>query len=237
MFPGQVSLRDIRRTIERAGFRLPEQIEGRSALDIEKEARERELSELRTKLLVSAVLSVLVMIGSFQDMLPGLAVIPSRIMWFILFLLATPVQFWAGRHFYQNAWASLRHGSTNMNTLVVVGTTAAYGYSAVLTFFPFPARAPCGSRRRLLRHGDHDHHPDPVRQVPRSARQDQGRRSDQETDGPPAAYRPGACATARSRTSRSRMWSRAISSWSGPGKRFLSTVSSGTAIPAWTSPC
>ncbi len=134
--PGQISLRDIRRTIEKAGFRLPQQIEGRSALDIEKEARDRELSELLTKLIVSAILSVFVLIGSFQDMLPIPALVPHRTMWFVLFLLATPVQFWAGRHFYQNAWASIRHGSTNMNTLVVVGTTAAYGYSVVLTFFP-----------------------------------------------------------------------------------------------------
>ena len=134
--PGQISLRDIRRTIEREGFRLPEQAEGRSALDIEKEAREREFRELRTKLIVSAALSALILIGSLQDMIPGMDIVPQRTMWFILFLLTTPVQFWAGRHFYQNAWASLKHGSTNMNTLVVVGTSAAYGYSAVLTFFP-----------------------------------------------------------------------------------------------------
>ncbi len=134
--PGQIGLRDLRKTIEKGGFRLPQQAEGRSALDIEKEARERELKELRTKLIGSAVLSALVLIGSFQDMLPIPMYVPNRVMWFILFLLTTPVQFWAGRHFYQNAWASLRHGSTNMNTLVVVGTSAAYGYSAVLTFFP-----------------------------------------------------------------------------------------------------
>ncbi len=134
--PGQIGLRDIRRTIEKAGFRLPQQVEGRSALDIEKEAREKELSELRTKLITSAVLSALVIIGSFQDMLSFFTFVPRQTMWFILFLLTTPVQFWAGRHFYQNAWASIKHGSTNMNTLVVVGTSAAYGYSAVLTFFP-----------------------------------------------------------------------------------------------------
>jgi Cu+-exporting ATPase len=134
--PGQIGLRDIRRAIEQSGFRVPQQIEGRSALDIEKEARERELSEIRNKLIVSAVLSALVMIGSFQDMFPFIAVLPRQTMWFVLFLLATPVQFWAGRHFYQNAWASIKHGSTNMNTLVVVGTSAAYGYSVALTFFP-----------------------------------------------------------------------------------------------------
>jgi Cu+-exporting ATPase len=134
--PGQIGLRDIRRAIEKSGFRLPLQAEGRSALDIEQEAREKELSKLRAKLTVSAVLSALVLIGSFQDMLPFITIIPRRTMWYILFLLTTPVQFWAGRHFYQNAWASIKHGSTNMNTLVVVGTSAAYAYSTVLTFFP-----------------------------------------------------------------------------------------------------
>jgi Cu+-exporting ATPase len=134
--PGQIGLRDVRRVIEKAGFRLPKQSEGRTALDIEKEAREKELAELRNKLIVSAVLSTLVLIGSFQDMLPFVTIIPRHTMWFILFLLTTPVQFWAGRHFYQNAWASIKHGSTNMNTLVVVGTSAAYAYSSVLTFFP-----------------------------------------------------------------------------------------------------
>lgn len=134
--PGQIGLRDIRRAIEKAGFRVPQQAEGRSAVEIEKEAREKELSELRTKLVVSAILSFLVLIGSFQDMLPFITLVPQQTMWFILFVLTTPIQFWAGRHFYQNAWASLKHGSTNMNTLVVVGTSAAYGYSALLTFFP-----------------------------------------------------------------------------------------------------
>ena len=134
--PGQLGLRDIRRVIEKSGFRLPAQAEGRSALDIEKEAREQELKALRNKLIFSTVLSVMIMIGSFQDMLPGITLLPQQTMWYLLFVLCTPVQFWAGRHFYQNAWASIKHGSTNMNTLVVVGTTAAYGYSAVLTFSP-----------------------------------------------------------------------------------------------------
>jgi Cu+-exporting ATPase len=134
--PGQVGLRDIRHAIEKLGFRLPHQAEGRSALDIEKEAREKELSELRLKLITSGVLSTLILIGSFQDMLPLFTVVSHRVMWIILFILATPVQFWAGYHFYRNAWASIKHGSTNMNTLVVVGTTAAYGYSTALTFFP-----------------------------------------------------------------------------------------------------
>ena len=50
-----------------------------------------------------------------------------------LLIAATIVQFWAGRVFYQAAWAAAKHGSTNMNTLVAVGTSVAYGYSAFVT--------------------------------------------------------------------------------------------------------
>lgn len=135
-FLDQIVLLDIRKTLDRAGFRVPRQIEGRSILEIEKETREKELRELKNKLLVSTSLSVVILIGTLQDMLPFSAVVPRHVVWIILFLLATPIQFWAGGHFYKNAWASIKHGSTNMSTLIVVGTSAAYGYSTVLTFFP-----------------------------------------------------------------------------------------------------
>jgi len=134
--PGQISLRDIRRTAEREGFRFPHQGESIVEPDADKIAQEKELSSLRNKLLLSTVLATLILIGSFQDMLPFLTIFPQQVMWIILLVLTTPVQFWAGRHFYQNAWASIKHGSLNMNTLVVIGTTAAYGYSAILTFSP-----------------------------------------------------------------------------------------------------
>jgi Cu+-exporting ATPase len=60
-----------------------------------------------------------------------------------LLMLATPVQFWAGWRFYKGAWGALRHGQANMNTLVAVGTSAAYLYSAVATLAPqlFAGRA------------------------------------------------------------------------------------------------
>jgi Cu+-exporting ATPase len=56
-------------------------------------------------------------------------------------ILATVVQFWAGASFYRAAWAAARHGATNMNTLVVVGTSVAYGYSAFVTLWPQLATA------------------------------------------------------------------------------------------------
>jgi len=51
----------------------------------------------------------------------------------ILLIAATIGQFWAGRPIYLAAWAAARHGGTNMNTLIAVGTSVAYAYSAFVT--------------------------------------------------------------------------------------------------------
>ncbi|SFK57723.1 heavy metal translocating P-type ATPase [Geodermatophilus ruber] len=54
-------------------------------------------------------------------------------------VVATVVQFWAGGSIYAAAWAAARHGATNMNTLVALGTAFAYGYSAFVTLWPAAA--------------------------------------------------------------------------------------------------
>ena len=51
-------------------------------------------------------------------------------------LFQTPIQFWIGWQFYKGAWATARHRTTDMNTLIAVGTSAAYGYSVLATFLP-----------------------------------------------------------------------------------------------------
>ena len=58
-----------------------------------------------------------------------------------ILVIATVVQFWAGRPFYAAAWAAARHGATNMNTLVALGTGIAYGYSAFVTLWPAAAES------------------------------------------------------------------------------------------------
>ena len=55
---------------------------------------------------------------------------------YLLWALATPVQFWAGWRFYRGAWGALRHRTADMNTLIAVGTSAAYLYSVVAVLFP-----------------------------------------------------------------------------------------------------
>ena len=54
----------------------------------------------------------------------------------MLWALATPVQFWAGWRFYKGAWGALKHRTTDMNTLIAVGSSAAYIYSVIATLFP-----------------------------------------------------------------------------------------------------
>src|SRR5690606_27088544 len=53
----------------------------------------------------------------------------------VLLALATPVQFWAGKSFYAGAWSALKNRTTNMDTLVALGTSVAYGYSLWVVLF------------------------------------------------------------------------------------------------------
>ena len=127
-------LADLRKAIEDAGYHVPEVARGAEAVDREGAAREAEVRLLRTKLLVGAALSVPVLLGSFPDLFPWAPRILSNP--FVLFLLTTPIQFWVGWQFHRGFWATLKHRTADMNTLVSVGTNAAYLYSVALTFFP-----------------------------------------------------------------------------------------------------
>ena len=95
-------------------------------------ARRAAYLRLRRKVVVGAALSTLVFLGSM-----GFAFVPVVLTngW-VLWALATPVQFWVGRQFYRAALAAARHGGTTMDTLVALGSSAAYFYSAAGVLFP-----------------------------------------------------------------------------------------------------
>ena len=76
------------------------------------------------------------MLLTFGEFIPVLKAIPTQINWIILFLLTTPVLFWAGSRFFRGAWSATRHRTADMNTLIALGTGAAYLYSLVATFLP-----------------------------------------------------------------------------------------------------
>ncbi|MDP8950243.1 MAG: heavy metal translocating P-type ATPase, partial [Actinomycetota bacterium] len=129
---GEVELRDLEKAVEDAGYGVVHEEEESSVED----AHEREYGKLKADFLLAAALTVLILLGSLPMMF-GLEP-PIPMMWLnpALLALATPVQFWAGRRFYRGAWGALKHGQANMNTLVVMGTSAAYLYSAVAALAP-----------------------------------------------------------------------------------------------------
>ncbi|MDE2765378.1 MAG: copper-translocating P-type ATPase, partial [Chloroflexota bacterium] len=101
--------------------------------DVDRLSRTDEIRRLRGRLAVSAAAAVLIMTLMFapgtERALGALGV--NLIAW----ALATPAQFWAGRQFYAGTWAALKRRSSDMNTLIALGTSAAYGYSAFATAF------------------------------------------------------------------------------------------------------
>ncbi len=104
------------------------------SVDEEKKQKQKELHDLKIKVIVSLVLGGLILWGSF----PGLMkTAPMFLQNFLVQLfLALPVQFWAGFGFYRAALSSLRHRSANMDTLVAMGTTVAFAYSVFVTVMP-----------------------------------------------------------------------------------------------------
>ena len=102
--------------------------------DEQRYEKQKELNSLRNKVIISLFLGALILWGSF----PGLMEFaPSflTILW-VQLILAIPVQFWAGLSFYQATIPALRHRTANMDTLVSIGTTVAFSYSAAVTIFP-----------------------------------------------------------------------------------------------------
>ena len=93
-------------------------------------APEKELRKLKRQVAISIGLTIPITILTY------LVLFPKEINSYILFALASPVQFWVGWRFYKGTWDAIKAKASNMDTLIAIGTTAAYLYSAVVTFLP-----------------------------------------------------------------------------------------------------
>src|SRR5919199_1637756 len=107
---------------------------------------EKELRKLKVHVAVSIALAMPIVILSLPHMLPEQfgALFPMGLMHYsnyIMLTFATPLQFWIGWRFYRGLWDGIKAKASNMDTLIAIGTTAAYLYSATVTlipsFFPF----------------------------------------------------------------------------------------------------
>jgi len=115
----------MRRAVEEAGYGLGSEV---ATLEDVTTSAQREIRGLRNRFIFAFVLAVVIMTMSMGP----------DFLWkpYLLWALATPVQFWTGWRFYKGAWGALRHKTADMNTLIAVGTSAAYFYSMVAVAAP-----------------------------------------------------------------------------------------------------
>jgi Cu+-exporting ATPase len=93
-------------------------------------APEVEIRKLKISVAVGAILTVPIIILTY------VALLPMRINNYVLFILDTPIQFYFGLRFYHGTYDAIRNRMGNMDSLIALGTSAAWAYSAVVTFFP-----------------------------------------------------------------------------------------------------
>ena len=127
-----VSADRIKKSIESAGYQAL-LIQGKTE-DVEKQIRELEIRTLKRKFIIGAIFSVIIFLGSFPEWFTFIPEILAS--YYVLFILTLPVQFYVGSQFYRGFWTALKHKTSDMNTLIAIGTSAAFLYSAVATFFP-----------------------------------------------------------------------------------------------------
>jgi P-type Cu+ transporter len=128
---GEVELRDLEKAVEGSGYGVV-----RGEESFAEDSHEREYKKLKADFILAAALTTIILVGSLPMMLGFEPAIPMMWLKILLLVLATPVQFWAGKRFYRGAWGALKHGQADMNTLVVIGTSAAYLYSVVAALAP-----------------------------------------------------------------------------------------------------
>jgi P-type Cu+ transporter len=102
---------------------------------------EKELRKLKVRVVISITLAIPIVIFSLPHMLPTQfgTLFPMYVMHYsnyVMLALATPLQFWIGWRFYRGLWDGIKAKASNMDTLIAIGTTAAYLYSATVTLIP-----------------------------------------------------------------------------------------------------
>jgi len=131
MDESRVSTKELADAIHGAGYKAiieSNQVVGGNSVDeLKEEEKKKELSELKLKVIVSSIFSVIIFIGSFPEWFTMLSVFSN---FYVLLFLSSIVQFWAGKDFYLATWSGLRNRTASMDTLIAVGTSAAFGFSA-----------------------------------------------------------------------------------------------------------
>jgi P-type Cu+ transporter len=135
--PAQANPAQMIAAVERAGYRAIPRSDPERDRDAQKARKAAAYAALKKELLVAVALTLpllaqMVSMLARGELVGGMSHDEWLPRW-LQFLLATPVQLWIGRRFYVGAWHSLRGGGANMDVLIALGTTMAWGFSAVVT--------------------------------------------------------------------------------------------------------
>ena len=137
--PKKVREEQIEKVIDDSGYEaVRETSEVQDVLEKEKQERNKELSVLKKKFLVGATLSLIIFFLSFPQWLSFLPETLVKVVsshWLLL-ILAIPVQFWVGSRFYSGLKLLFKYKTADMNTLIAIGTLAAFSYSTAVTIYP-----------------------------------------------------------------------------------------------------
>jgi Cu+-exporting ATPase len=157
-----VAAEELSRAVERAGYRVAKPIDVADPVERERVAREEQERSLARRFVLAAAVGAVSMLLSMplmmdasgprrEDLLerllmpamhavleamPWLTAIPAPALRWTLLLVTVPVLLWSGRSFFRGAYSGLLHGTADMNTLIALGTGAAFAYSAAATVAP-----------------------------------------------------------------------------------------------------
>ena len=195
--PGRTDRQRLVAAVEAAGYDVRPETAATTVLEVDPAgpARDRE----RRRLLIQAIASIAVAIAVMVVMWWPQTAVPMTTLNWLALVPATLIQAWAGRRFYAAAFRAARHGTTTMDTLVAVGTSAAWTYSVIVTLFPSQVEQAGLQPVTYFDSADHHHRtgpPGPLARGPRSrTRRAEPSAPDRPAaqDGPP----PGRRARAR----------------------------------------
>jgi Cu+-exporting ATPase len=136
--PQKTTLAQLNAAIEAWGYR-PRPALSDAPADQQEEAHAREYRRLMNKFWFAAAISLPVMATAYYQFVPflrDLGMDVLRLLWGVTALLTLPVMFWSGSDFFTGGWAAFKHRSANMNTLIALGTAAAWLYSTFAILVP-----------------------------------------------------------------------------------------------------
>ncbi|MDO8987774.1 MAG: heavy metal translocating P-type ATPase, partial [Coriobacteriia bacterium] len=153
--PDLVGIDDLIKAVKSAGYDAVVKVEHvpgtEATVDVQAEAQAKALKHEQNLFVFALALSLpaflISMVPPFMTVYPELVATwlatvfggawdPAMVLKYVAFALATPVQFYAGAQFYRGFWHALKRRSGNMDTLIAIGTSAAYFYSVAATFIP-----------------------------------------------------------------------------------------------------